>query len=248
MAEPALNERRAPRKAERAPRTSEVVAQSIRDQIANGELVPGDRFPAEDDLMRVFGIARTTLREALRVLESEGLVEVVRGRMGGPRVTRPNVDHLAKSFAMLLQLDGVKPADVYAARQVIEPELVRSIARGGDPAVIAELNEAVEAAASVVDDGAAFGRAATVVHETIAEHGGNATLATFSRLLHEVVAGFYLRTGGSAPFEDRQRAVRSFRKLVRLVEAGDVDGAEAHWRRQMAYTGQGAAALKSLLG
>lgn len=233
---------RVPRPAERAPRTSELVADSIRAQVAKGELVPGDRFPSEDQLMEVFGVARTTLREALRILESEGLVEVLRGRRGGPRVTRPSVEHLAKAFALTLQLDGVSIGDVYRARLVVEPQLAGMLAKERPQLALDALVAAIDRAEAAADanDGVAFGVAATAVHEAIVEHSGNTSLALFAKLLHELVAQFYSRTGQEADPAARRRAVKSYRKFYDLVVAGDADGAEAHWRRLMSYTAQGA--------
>ncbi|MGW0808964.1 FadR/GntR family transcriptional regulator [Nonomuraea sp. NPDC002799] len=239
---PAVEPMRVPRPVERSARTSELVASSIRSQIARGELQPGDRFPAEDELMEVFGIARTTLREALRILESEGLVTVVRGRHGGPRVTRPTVEHIARMFALLLQIESVTMGDVYDARAAIEPQLAGMLAANRTDLALADLKAAIEAAANAAnaDDGVAFGEAAAQVHEKIAEHAGNASLSIFARLLHEVVTQFYRRTGALAKSEDRKRAVRSYRKFYKLVEAGDVEGTRAHWSLQMSYTAKGA--------
>jgi len=243
MAEVRVENIRVPRAAERAPRTSELVADSIRAQVARGELVPGDRFPSEDQLMEVFGVARTTLREALRILESEGLVEVLRGRRGGPRVTRPSVEHLAKAFALTLQLDAVSMSDVYEARMLVEPQLAGMLAKERSRETLRELQVAIDRAAVAADsgDGVAFGEAAAAVHVAIAERSGNASLGIFAKLLHELVGQFYRRVAPKADPAERKRAVRSYRRLYELIEAGDADGAEAHWRRQMAYTARGAA-------
>ena len=73
----------------RRPKAHERVANILRDRIVTGELAAGDRLPPEDELTTQFGIARTTLREALRVLESQGLLLIRRGRGGGPVVTHP---------------------------------------------------------------------------------------------------------------------------------------------------------------
>jgi len=62
----------------RVPKTAELVADSIRGQIVRGELNEGDTLPAEADLTLQFGISRPTLREALRILESEALITVSR--------------------------------------------------------------------------------------------------------------------------------------------------------------------------
>ncbi|TDC87056.1 FCD domain-containing protein [Actinomadura sp. 7K507] len=230
---------RIPRGIERSARTSEIVASSIRAQIARGEFKPGDRFPAEDELMEVFGIARTTLREALRILESEGLITVVRGRHGGPRVTSPTVEHIARMYALLLQIEGVTIDDLYDSRAAIEPWLARRFAETRTPRALAELKAAIEAAAAATHDGdgTAFGEAAARVHETLFEHAGNASMAIFARLLNELVTGFYRTSGQAAGVTERKRAVRSYRKFSRLVEAGDAEAAEAHWRLHMARVG-----------
>ena len=92
------------------------------------------------------------------------------------------------------------------------------------------------AKAADADDFEAFGRAAARVHETLMERSGNRTLATLSLLLHELVQDYYDR---SAELSDRstvQQAVRSYRKLIRLINAGDAEAAEVHWRKQMSYT------------
>jgi DNA-binding FadR family transcriptional regulator len=230
---------RIPSGIQRSARTSEIVASSIRGQIARGELKPGDRFPAEDELMEVFGIARTTLREALRILESEGLVTVVRGRHGGPRVTSPTVEHIARMYALLLQIEGVTIDDLYASRAVIEPWLARMFAEHRTPEALAELKDAIDSAAAAAhaDDGTAFGEAAARVHETLFERAGNASMALFARLLHELVTGFYRKSGVAATATERKRAVRSYRKFYKLVDAGDAEAAEEHWRLQMSYVG-----------
>ncbi|MDQ1431505.1 MAG: GntR family transcriptional regulator, transcriptional repressor for pyruvate dehydrogenase complex, partial [Actinomycetota bacterium] len=113
----------------RMPKTGEVVAERLRRQIARGELTIGQRLPPEDELTAVFGIARTTLREALRILESQGLLEIRRGRAGGPVVTMPKIDSLAEGLAVTLQLQGTTAGDLDIARQLIEPRLAGRLAQ-----------------------------------------------------------------------------------------------------------------------
>lgn len=229
-----------PRAAQRSARASEIVAESIRVQVARGELRPGDRFPTEDELMEIFGIARTTLREALRILEAEGLVTVLRGRHGGPRVTSPTVDHVAKVFALLLQLEGVTMSDIHQARELVEPNLAHTLAQTRTPQMLTELRAAVEdaEAAADADDGPAFLNAAAALHATIAEHGGNRSLGIFAQLLHEVAVRCHEASGRVATTEDRRRAVRYYRRFYKLVEAGDAAGAQEHWRSRVAHAGE----------
>lgn len=219
-------------------KTGEMVARALRSRIARGELKPGDRLPPEDELMANLGLARTTVREGLRILESQGLIEVRRGRQGGGRVTHPRVEHLAQGLALTLQLQDVTYHDLDGASQLIEPALAGRLARTRTDEDLAALAAAVEeaAVAARANDREAFSAAATAFHEEVVARAGNSTLATLSRLLHELRSEYYLwasqRTTDQKTFE---RAVRSYRKLIRLIEAGDEAGAEEHWRRQMAY-------------
>jgi DNA-binding FadR family transcriptional regulator len=225
----------------RMPKTGEVVAERLRHQIARGELAIGQRLPPEDELTEVFGIARTTLREALRILESQGLLEIRRGRTGGPVVTMPKIDSLAEGLAVTLQLQGTTAGDLDVARQLVEPRLAGRLAQSHTAADLDALRAAADRAAVAADafDRVAFGAAALGMHETLIDRAGNITLATFSHLLHSLVAQYYVRSAARSDQEKMQRAVRSYRKLVRLIDAGDGPAAEEHWRKQMAFTIEG---------
>src|SRR3546814_10423999 len=81
----------------RVPKTAELVARQIRNAIIRGELVDGDTLPAESHLIAEFEVSRPTIREAVRILESEGLVTVARGARGGARVSSPNYEMVARA-------------------------------------------------------------------------------------------------------------------------------------------------------
>jgi DNA-binding FadR family transcriptional regulator len=220
------------------PKTGETLARQLRNQIARGELAIGDRLPPEDELMEHFGVARTSLREGLRILESQGLIRVIRGRKGGPQVTAPPIDRLAQSFALRVQLQGATLADLDEARALIERFLVGRLAETRTDEDLAALDEAIGHASDAADrvDRDAFALAATEVHETIAARAGNITLATVAAMLHELALQYYQRGAAHADRAMMQRAVRSYRKLHRLIEAGDADAAIDHWGKQLLFT------------
>src|SRR5256885_7189092 len=90
----------------RVPKAAELVAGHVRSQIVRGELSEGDALPPESALMEQFDISRPTLREAFRILESEGLITVRRGARGGARVqdrksTRMNSSQVVISYVVL---------------------------------------------------------------------------------------------------------------------------------------------------
>jgi GntR family transcriptional repressor for pyruvate dehydrogenase complex len=221
-----------------AIKTGELVAQTLRVRIARGELAPGDRLPPEDELMAKLGLARTTVREGLRILESQGLIEVRRGRQGGGRVTHPSVEHLAQGFALTLQLQQVTYEDLDQALQLIEPALAARLARSHTEEDLDALRASADCVAEAgrKHDPAAVSVAATDFHETVVIRAGNKTLATMSLMVHELRQEYYLWASQQTLDQKAvERAVRSYRKLIRLVEQGDADGAEDHWRKQLRY-------------
>lgn len=223
----------------RSLKTGEMVAATLRQRIACGELLPGDHLPPEDELMAGFGLARTTVREGLRILESQGLLRIRRGRGGGGVVTVPDIDHLAQAFALRLQLQHANRHDLELAREILEPAIVARLAASHQEEDLAALAGAVDAATRAAEEGdrRGFLQAVTRVHHAISERAGSVTLTIISQLLEELVEHQYQTPGGPSTHQlDQfiQRASRSYRRLVRLVRQGDAHGAAEHWQRYLA--------------
>ena len=115
-------------KTTRSREKPEQIADELRALIVSGELAEGDSLGREPDLVERFGVSRPSLREALRILEAEGLITVVRGVLGGVIVHEPNERMTARTAALVLQSRNVTLGDVHQARSVIEPAAVRILA------------------------------------------------------------------------------------------------------------------------
>jgi len=105
-------------------RISEIIVDQIRLLMRQGQLKPGDRLPPERDLCERFGVSRVTVREALRMLESSGLVEIRVGARGGAFVTAPSSDRVGEGLADLLTLSVISAADVTEVRMILEVGIV----------------------------------------------------------------------------------------------------------------------------
>src|ERR1700749_4349871 len=105
-------------------RISEIIVEQIRLLMRQGQLKPGDRLPPERDLCERFGVSRVTVREALRMLESSGLVEIRVGARGGAFVTSPTTDRVGEGLADMLPLSAISAADVTEVRIVLEIGIV----------------------------------------------------------------------------------------------------------------------------
>lgn len=115
------------------PKAGEVIAGRIRAQILSTDLQVGDRLPSEGELISTHGVSRATVREALRILESEQLIEVRRGRGGGILVRYPEATSIARSLSSILTLNQSPLRDIFDFRLVVEPSASRLAAERATP-------------------------------------------------------------------------------------------------------------------
>jgi GntR family transcriptional repressor for pyruvate dehydrogenase complex len=229
-----------PKQLVRPKKSSEIVAGHLRLAIVNGDLGKGAMLPVERDLIESFGVSRATMREALRILETEGLLEVTRGSKGGARITGPTLALAAHAVGMVLQAEGTKLDDVQAARQIIEPPAARMVAERRSPEVLETLHAALDKEREAVGT-PEFPFASMRFHETLVQLSGNRTLSTFLFVLHEIHEGVATamshkamhaglaktgKTGGTI----HARTISTHEQLLELIEAGDGEGAEMLWR------------------
>ncbi|OFB37155.1 GntR family transcriptional regulator [Mycolicibacterium sp. (ex Dasyatis americana)] len=220
----------------RSPKTAELVAATLRRMIVLRQLQEGDYLPQEAELMEHFQVSRPTLREAVRVLESEGLVEVRRGSRTGARVRVPGPEAVARPAALLLELAGATLGDVMTARTSIEPLAARLLAESGTIGAKSELRAIVESIPRAWETGS-LASASASLHRCLVELSGNATLSMVASMLHEIATRHTAavlqderHTMTAAEFD---RLLRSYRRLTQLVDASDGEGAAQHWRRHM---------------
>src|SRR5450631_1036397 len=128
----------------RVPKTAELVARDLRSKIVRGELKDGDTLPSEGELVTRYSVSRPTLREALRILESEALLTVTRGSRGGPRVHLPDPRLAARHFGLVLQSRATTLAEIYGARLLIEPSCVHLVAGTARRGALADLNAIID--------------------------------------------------------------------------------------------------------
>jgi DNA-binding FadR family transcriptional regulator len=235
-AEPAPAPRRPARSARlHVPKVAELIAQDVRDRISRGELREGDWLPSEAQLVAEFGVSRPTMREAMRVLESEGLVSVSRGPQGGAQVHAPTEELAARHAALLLQIRGVTPGDLFEARAHLEGPLAGVLAQTRTARQLKELRALVRREREHDPDDVLG--AALVLHEfhlAVVEMAGNETMRFLTSMVQDVVRQSIDVLATPTPDPARMSDVRvlhkGHEKLVDLIEARDAEGAEAFWR------------------
>jgi len=222
----------------KVPKTAELVATQLRNQIVRGDLQEGDALPPEATLMAQFGVSRPTLREAFRVLESEALISIRRGARGGARVHAPNGDVAARYAGLVLQFRGATLADVYDARKAVELPAVRRLARKHSASTLKALEANLGAARSNIDNPAELIRLQEEFHLLVVQHADNQTLGIFAEMLHHIIelhSASYVARWGGAPEARKAAKVgeRTHERFLELVREGDADGAEQLWSRHL---------------
>jgi len=222
----------------RGIKTHEAVADTLRRQIVLGRFKVGDRLPTEEELTEQFQVARTTLREALRVLESQGLIEIRRGRNGGPIVTEPPSGATAESMALLLQMKAATIGEIDQVRHLIESQIVRDLTRTRNRDDIATLRSIIEDAqdATKAEDHDAFAGHVHRFNIALMSRNKNRALTTTAQVLREMIVDYLNAFSFRATTPMMRKACRSYTRLVDLIEDGDAEAAEAHWRALKSVT------------
>jgi GntR family transcriptional repressor for pyruvate dehydrogenase complex len=217
----------------RKPHLAEMVADSLRERILSGAIPAGSVLAKQDSLLAEFGVSKPSLREAFRILETEGLITVQRGKVGGAVVHVPRPEAAAYTLAMVMQSRHVPVSDIGKALRYFEPQCAALCAERGDRAT-----EVVPALRAVHEQALVAGLSPQEVlnqarrfHELIVELCGNDTMILVVGTLESLWSAHERDWERSEPHHEafsNPEPKRSSRvahgKMLTLIEAGDVDG------------------------
>jgi DNA-binding FadR family transcriptional regulator len=212
-------------------RASADIVEHVKAAIFQGHLRPGDRLPTERELSEQFGVSRATVRDAIRVLESGGLVRVRVGAGGGPFVAEPSIHSLADSLNNHLRLQGVSVRELAELRLSIETEAAALAARR---ATQADLDQIAFILRAAEQPNGASGSAVTSIdfHLLVARaaHSGAllAVLSAVRELLREAFETMHARLADMPDV-----AVRVHRELHQVLVRRDAEQARALMRTHL---------------
>jgi DNA-binding FadR family transcriptional regulator len=206
------------------PKASDVLANELRERILNGEYPEGTALPPERELVIQTAMSRTTVREALRILEVQGLVRIKTGRAGGAFVQRPGQDSVASSVSLLIRGQQIRLADLLETREAIEPFCARLAARNRTDADLAKLEDANKAIADSEGTLAQFLQANVDWHVGVATASHNELLTGLMTALSRAI---YAATENEdfVDAEVRRTTVRAHRSITDAIRAQDPDAA-----------------------
>lgn len=217
----------------RTVKASERVAQDIvRDIVLRG-LETGNHLPLEAAMVEEYGVSRTSLREALRLLEVQGLISLKPGPGGGPVVGTVEPSHLARTAALYFHLDAAKYADVMATQVLMEATCARLAALNPDRAELM----APWLEQDLPPDTPTYRDITTGFHGAVYDAADNPVVSLLTQAVTHIVTQHVVMT--MDPVELRAPIVDEHAELARVIAGGEADRAESmmaeHFERQHAY-------------
>lgn len=229
-------------RAARQNRVFQDVVNQIQEAILRRDLRPGDTLPPEREMKEMFGTSRGTLREALRVLEQKGLIEIRLGAGGGAVVQDSPAAPFSESLDLLIRFQKISLIHLAEFREGVEGNVAALAAEKARPADLETLSERLTEAEALVAEGPeAWDRFLEVdkaIHLTLARAAENPLYILIHEMVHENIHRYY-EDYLAVDTERMTRNAEDLRALVTAVREGRVEAAQAaardHVRRFSAY-------------
>jgi GntR family transcriptional repressor for pyruvate dehydrogenase complex len=215
------------------PKTSDVLARELRKQILGGALLPGASLPAEREIVLQTGLSRGSVREALRILEAEGLVSTRPGRQGGSVARQPGDESLAKYISLFVHGRGISLVSLLQTREAVEPALAALAARNRTDAQLAELTAITERVEAAYSDTPLYLAENVNWHCAIAAASHNELLRAFMVAISSMI---YKASAieDFATEEVRGLVIKAHRRILAAIAAQDADAAHRRMARHLA--------------
>lgn len=230
------HERRAPRSSQQAdggilepitvPKASDILAGQLRDLILSGKVPPGKLLPTERELVMESGLSRASVREALRVLEVEGLISTRPGRTGGSTVQLLRRESVTRSMGLFVRSHSIRLQSLLECRLAVEPTLAGLAAVRRTEAELDDLKDAHQRFVRSVDDVATFKRLNIEWHLSIARASHNEVLIAFMEAISEPIANAAGYQKVTTP-KLRRETIDAHAAILAAIEAGDSERASA---------------------
>lgn len=198
------------------------VADQLRELILTGALATGDRLPTEAELTTNFGVSRSTVREALRLLASQGLITTLRGTTGGTFVAQVRADevsqYLETSIGLMSGSDEMSVAEILEARELIEVPVARLAAERREQRHLDALRVALEKEMRSRGRGVKFQEHRNF-HTVISEAAGNGLLVMMTEPIFRVLQGRFLKP--TVPQDFWAQVDCDHEEILTAIEKGD---------------------------
>jgi GntR family transcriptional repressor for pyruvate dehydrogenase complex len=210
-----------------AGRMSGKIVAQISDLIRKGKLGPGDSLPPERELATTFGVSRVTVRDALRVLEVLGLVEIRVGSAGGAFVTAPSPEVLGQSLSNILMMRSYSPEEIAEVRLVIELGILDLVIERITEQDLEELRSMCEESAKRLEEGEYSSELSFAFHSRLARCANNTVISMISMAFSGPLSMAAMRAK-EVRTDSHRRTVEEHRAIVDALASGDGEVARQH--------------------
>src|SRR3954447_16120231 len=217
--------------AARPPKAAMLVAQRIVRDALRDNLKPGDLLLPERTMLEKYQTGRGTLREALRLLEFQGVISLRPGPRGGPVLQSPDASHLAGTVVLLMQLQQAPFRTIVEVRSALEPMISSLAAQRMSQEALDELNETIEQMRRQMADQQSFLDANKRFHDVIAWSSGNALFGYIVDSLSGIMDGTAI--GIDYPSHRRQAILKAHVEIFDALKARDPEESEARMREHI---------------
>jgi GntR family transcriptional regulator, transcriptional repressor for pyruvate dehydrogenase complex len=218
-------------------RISGLIVDQIRVLVRDGHLSPGDRLPSERELCERFGVSRVTVREALRVLEANGLITIKVGARGGAFITTPTTERVGEGIADLLTLSTITATEVTEARRVFELGIVPLVCERADEDDVRDLLEICDRSEAALAADTYPMSLSAEFHVRVARASHNAAIEMLVQSFHGPLLMSLQRAQIAAPLMGRL-GTDEHRKIVEAIARRDVAGATEVMSTHLARTAE----------
>jgi len=215
------------------PKAGDVLADQLRRRIRSGELREGQFLPPERELVQQTGLSRMSVREALRILETEGLITTRPGRNGGSRVRRPAGDELTRHLELFIWGRNAGLKDLHDVREALEALAAEGAARRRTEADIKHLSDKTFALEAAVHDAAAYLSANLDWHMAVVKASHNELLISLMSVLAHVIHDATASEAFDSP-DVRASTVKVHRSILTAIIEGDADAAQRRMKSDVA--------------
>ena len=214
------------------PKASDILAGQLREMIVSGRLSPGSALPAERQLVEDSGLSRTSVRDALRVLESEGLIATKVGRSGGSRVTLPGREAVARSVELFVRTHGIRLGSLLECRVAVEPTLAALAAERRSEDQLQTIRDLHKDFVTSADNVPRYKALNLEWHLAIAHASGNEPLMALMEAISMPIRDAMNYNHVTTP-ELRQGAIKAHAAILDAIEKGDGEAAQKRMGRHV---------------
>jgi GntR family transcriptional repressor for pyruvate dehydrogenase complex len=222
-------------------RLHERVVEAITERILSGDLEPGSVLPTEPELCELFGVSRTVIRDAMKMLQGRGLVEVMQGR--GTMVSTKIAEFSSDILVMALQQRQTTLVELLEVRRILEVEIAGLAAERATGADLREMEQALDLMRSHPGEAPGYVDADLTFHNALTRAAHNMVMDLILRPVTQL-----LRHSREISFRGPERVgntIAAHETILRAVAAGDRQAAREAMRRHLDET---AADLREALG